>query len=116
MPQIEPLESLKSCEPPLRLISRSSLIFIGRDSHGNWVVRDQAGLFGGLFVNRSEALRFAMLENGCRPQAVIMVPGILEFGISGPAKSVANDRVALVKPSRSRRPGAGLTLTSQVHL
>jgi len=114
MPQIEPLQSLESCEPPLRLLSRSSLFFIGRDSRSNWVVRDQAGLFGGLFVNRSEALRFAMRENG-RPRAVIMVPGILEFSIGGLPKAVANDPTALSKPSRSRRPGGGLTLTSQVH-
>ena len=70
----------------MRPLSRSSLFFIGTDRRGNWVVRDQAGLCGGLFVNRSEALRFAMLENGRRPQAVIMVPGILEFSIDGPAK------------------------------
>jgi hypothetical protein len=80
MAQIESQESQESCEPPLRPLSRSSsLLFIGTDSRGNWVARDQAGLCGGLFVNRSEALHFAMLENGRRPQAVIMVPGILEF-------------------------------------
>ena len=100
MTQIELLQSPESCEPPLRSLPRSSLFFIGRDSRGNWVVRDKAGLCGGLFVNRSEALRFAMLENGRRPQAVIMVPGILEFSIGEPAKAVANDSmgVAEAKP------------------
>jgi hypothetical protein len=92
MAQIESQESQKSCEPPLRPLSRSSsLLFIGTDSRGNWVVRDQAGLCGGLFINRSEALRFAMLENRRRPRAVIMVPDILEFTIGGPAKAVAKD-------------------------
>ena len=96
MTQIESQESQESREPPLRPLSRPSLLFIGTDSHGNWVVRDQAGLCGGLFVNRSEALRFAMLENGHRPQAVIMVPGILEFSIDGPAKAAAaNDSTAI---------------------
>jgi hypothetical protein len=89
MAQIESQESQASCEPPLRSLSRSSRFFIGTDRRGNWVVRDQAGLCGGLFVNRSEALHFAMLENGRRPQAVIMVPGILEFSIDGPAKAAA---------------------------
>ena len=79
MAQIEPQESQESCEPPLGRLPRPSLFFIGTDRRGNWVVWDQAGLCGGLFVNRSEALRFAMLENGRRPQAVIMVPGILEL-------------------------------------
>lgn len=54
---------------------------IGRNSRGNWVVRDQAGLRGGLFIDRTEALRFALFENGRRPQAVLMVPGILELDL-----------------------------------
>jgi hypothetical protein len=97
MAQVESHESQESCEPPLRPLSRSSLFFIGRDSRGNWVVRDQAGLCGGLFINRSEALRFAMLANGHRPRAVIMVPGILEFSIGGPAKVVAKDSTGVVE-------------------
>ena len=52
---------------------------IGKNSRGNWVVQDQEGLCGGLFIDRAEALKFAMFENGDRPQAVIMVPHILEL-------------------------------------
>jgi len=66
-------------EPPSARCSKSSLFLIGKDSHGNWVVQDQDGLCGGLFVDRTEALKFAMFENGHRPQAVIMVPGVLEL-------------------------------------
>jgi hypothetical protein len=96
MARIESQESQESCEPPLRPLSRSSsLLVIG--TGGNWVVRDQAGLCGGLFINRSEAFRFAMLEAGRRPRAVIMVPGILEFNIGGPAKAVAKDSTGAVK-------------------
>jgi hypothetical protein len=61
---------------------------IGKDSRGNWVVQDDQGSCGGLFVNRAEALKFAMFENGNRPQAVVMVPGVLELDMSrkaGPA-------------------------------
>jgi len=61
----------------------SSLFLIGQNSRGDWVVRDPRGLRGGLFVNRAEALRFAMFENGNRPQAVIMVPGVLELDMGG---------------------------------
>jgi hypothetical protein len=39
-------------------------------------------LRGGLFINRAEALRFAMFENGRQPQAVVMVPWILELNMS----------------------------------
>jgi hypothetical protein len=52
---------------------------IGRDCRGYWVVQDQSGLRGGLFVSRVEALKFAMFENGHRPQAAILVPGVLEL-------------------------------------
>jgi hypothetical protein len=70
-------------EPPSRRTPLPSRLFrIGRNSRGNWVVQDQRGLCGGLFVNRSEALKFAMFENGRCPQAVIMVPGILELDLS----------------------------------
>ena len=68
--------------------SRIPLFMIGKDSRGNWVVQDNQGSCGGLFVNRAEALKFAMFENGNRPQAVIMVPGIFELDMSrkaGPA-------------------------------
>jgi hypothetical protein len=70
-------------EPP----SRNHLFMIGRNSRGNWVVRDQTGLRGGLFVGRAEALRFALFENGRRPQAVLMVPGILELDLNQTAST-----------------------------
>ena len=70
-------------KPPSPSCSRSSLFLVGRNSRGNWVVQDQSGLCGGLFVDRAEALKFARFENGNRTQAVIMVPGILELDMSG---------------------------------
>jgi hypothetical protein len=76
-------------EPPSSS-SNSSLFLIGKDSRGNWVVQDQRGLCGGLFVDRVEALKFAMFENGNRPQAVIMVPGVLELDMSRKPRVGAN--------------------------
>jgi len=64
-----------------------SLFRIGKNSRGNWVVQDQSGLCGGLFVDRAEAVKFAMLENGNRPQAVIMVPGVLELDMHSPTRN-----------------------------
>jgi hypothetical protein len=76
-------------EPPSAARAKS-LFRIGKDSRGNWVVQDQNGLCGGLFVDRAEAVKFAMFENGNRPQAVIMVPGILELDMSGKPRAVRN--------------------------
>lgn len=72
-------------EPPSRPRSKSSLFYIGKDSRGNWVVQDQRHLCGGLFVDRTDALKFALFENGNQPQAVIMVPGTFELDLSGAA-------------------------------
>ena len=55
---------------------------IGQDSRGNWVVRDQSGLRGGLFVGRAEALRYVRSESSNRARTVVMVNGSLEFDTS----------------------------------
>jgi hypothetical protein len=76
-------------DEPLSGTSPGSLRFvIGKDSHGRWVAQDQRGLCGGLFVSRAEAMRFAMFENGGRPQAVTMVPGIVELDMTRRAEAV----------------------------
>jgi hypothetical protein len=72
-------------EPPLSRTPTTPLFLVGKDSHGHWVARDQRGLCGGLFIDRAEALKFAMFENGHCPQAVIMVPGVLELDLSAKA-------------------------------
>ena len=69
---------MKNAAPPsIGQCSKTSLFLIGKNSRGNWVVQDQQGLRGGLFIGRAEALRYAMFENGNRPQAAIMVPEFL---------------------------------------
>ena len=55
---------------------------IGQDRRGNWVVQDQKGVCGGLFVDRAAALRFVRFENSDRPQAVIMVSDCLELDLN----------------------------------
>jgi hypothetical protein len=71
---------MRHAEPPSpSLCSKTPLFLIGRDREGHWVVRDVQGLRGGLFVERKAALKYALFENGNRPQAVVMVPGVLEL-------------------------------------
>jgi hypothetical protein len=55
---------------------------------GKSAMQDQRRLCGGLFVDRAAALRFALFENGHRPQAVVMVPGVFELDLSGAASDV----------------------------
>lgn len=70
----------QEAEPPSCL--RSPLFMIGRDSHGNWVVQDQSGLRGGIFVDRAEALRFVRFENGNQPRAFVIVNDVFELDMS----------------------------------
>ena len=44
-------------------------------------------MLAGWLVNRAQALKFALFENGHRPQAVVMVPGTLELNLTGKAAS-----------------------------
>jgi hypothetical protein len=66
-----------------------SCLFIGRDRSGHWVVKDVRSLCGGLFTNRTEAIRFAMVERQRRPQSVIMLPEDLE--LDGPLNEDPSD-------------------------
>lgn len=64
-------------EPP----SAAPVFLVGRNSRGNWVVRDPTGLRGGLFVDRVQALKYVMSENGHRPRNVVMVAEVLELDL-----------------------------------
>ena len=89
-------------EPPSWL--RPPLFMVGQDSRGNWVVQDQKGMRGGLFVNREAALRYVRSENGFKPQAVVMVSGGIELEIISNAGAFTprQKRVGFCKPASDR--------------
>ena len=61
---------MKLVEPP-SCSSPSQIVFIGRDKGGHWVAQEQNGLYGGLFVNRAQAIKYALFENGYRPEMIV---------------------------------------------
>jgi hypothetical protein len=64
----------------------SNTVFrVGKDSRGRWVARNDNGRAGGLFVNREAAIKFALFENGHRPEAIVTVPGVFELDLGVPA-------------------------------
>jgi hypothetical protein len=75
------MRNAKEIEPPP--CERPQVFMIGQDSCGNWVVRDQSGLRGGLFVGRAEALRYVRDEAGNHPRAIVMISGAFELDTSG---------------------------------
>ena len=70
--------NVKLVEPP-SCSSPSAIIFIGRNSRGDWVAQEQNGLFGGLFVNRAQAMKYALFENGDHPATIVLTSNIVEL-------------------------------------
>ena len=68
-------------EPPSR---PSSLVVIGRNSRGNWVAQESHGLFGGLFVSRAQAVKYALGENGPHPATIVLSADIVELDRRSP--------------------------------
>lgn len=56
-----------------------NVVIIGRNSRGNWVAQEQNGLFGGLFVNRAQAMKYALFENGHRPETIVLTADVIEL-------------------------------------
>ena len=80
----------------------SSVFILGQDNRGNWVVRDQNGLRGGIFVGRAEALRYVRFEAGDRPRAIVVVNEALELDTSGMRRLPIPHQLSAEEP-RARR-------------
>ena len=59
------------------------MTFIGRNSRGHWVAREQHGRYGGLFVNRDEAVKYALCENGNHPETIVELARGIELDVKG---------------------------------
>ncbi|MCK1679362.1 hypothetical protein IVA87_07785 [Bradyrhizobium sp. 147] len=64
------------CAPPI--------VFVGKNRAGNWVAREQQGAFGGFFINRAEALKYALFKNGHHPESIIEATREIELDIPSP--------------------------------
>ena len=87
---------MKLVEPP-SCSSASTIVFIGRNSRGNWIAQEQNGLYGGLFVNRAQAVKYALFENGHHPETIVELSRGIELDMGG--KLPSSDR----KPDISTR-------------
>ena len=70
---------MKFVEPPSYTPTLSTIVFIGRNHNGNWVACEQNGLFGGLFVNRAQAFKYALFENGHHPETIVELSREIEL-------------------------------------
>ena len=69
---------MKLAEPP-SCSTASTIVFIGRNRRGQWVAQQQNGLYGGLFVNRAQALKYALFENGYHPETIVELSREIEL-------------------------------------
>jgi hypothetical protein len=90
---------VKLIEPP-SCGSASAIVFIGRNSRGQWVAREQNGLYGGLFVNRAQAVKYALFENGHHPETIVELSRAIELDLGGKLPLPANDTRRDIRPSR----------------
>jgi hypothetical protein len=91
--------NVKFVEPP-SCSSASSIVFIGRNSRGNWVAQEQNGLYGGLFVNRAQAVKYVLFENGHHPETIVELSREIELDIGGKFPSSDHNPAAGTQPRR----------------
>ena len=86
--------NVKLVEPP-SCSSASAIVFIGRNRRGQWVAQEQNGLYGGLFVSRAQAVKYALFENGHHPENIVELAREIELDMGeAPTISSAVRRVA----------------------
>jgi hypothetical protein len=73
---------VKLVEPPSCSSAALPLVFIGRNHKGDWVAQEQNGLYGGLFVNRAQAIKYALFENGHHPETIVELSREIELDMS----------------------------------
>jgi hypothetical protein len=84
---------VKLVEPP-SCSSTSNIVFIGKNSRGQWVAQEQNGLYGGLFVNRAQAVKYALFENGHHPETIVELSLEIELDMRGNRPSADRPRIA----------------------
>lgn len=84
---------MKPVEPP-SCSSASAIVFIGKDSRG--VAQEQNGRYGGLFINRAQAVKYALFENGHHPETIIELSHEIELdtGSKLPFPAAGTRRIA----------------------
>ena len=73
---------MKLVEPP-SCSSASAIVFIGKNKRSHWVAQEQNGLYGGLFVNRAQAVKYALFENGHHPETIVELSREIELDMGG---------------------------------
>lgn len=85
---------MKLAKPASCSSASLSLVFIGKNRRGDWVAQEQNGLYGGLFVSRTQAIKYALFENGQHPETVVELSCEIELDMTTPHLSGRRRHVA----------------------
>jgi len=85
--------SVKLVDPPSST-STSTIVLIGRNRRGQWVAQEQNGLYGGLFVSRAQAVKYALFENGQHPETIVELPREIELDMGKSPNAIVSQRAA----------------------
>jgi hypothetical protein len=85
---------VKLIEPPSCSTAASPLVFIGQNHRGDWVAQEQNGRYGGLFVNRAQAIKYALSENGHHPETIVELSRKIELDMGANSLFAASRRLA----------------------
>lgn len=55
---------------------------VGQDGEGHWVAVETGGRAGGIFRSRQDAIRYACVETGCRPDDVRLAVEPIPFRLT----------------------------------
>ena len=91
------MSNVKFVEPP-SCSSASTIVFVGKNSCGQWVAQEQNGLYGGLFVSRAQAVKYALFENGHHPETIVELSREIELDMGG--KLPSSDRTPAAASTR----------------
>jgi hypothetical protein len=72
---------VKLVEPP-SCHSSSAIVFVGKNRRGQWIAQEQSGLYGGLFVSRAQAVKYALFENGHHPEIIVELAYEIELDMN----------------------------------
>ena len=79
------LSPQETCVMPSSLITQPAKpvhrFVVGRDGEGHWIARDEQGLTGGVFSDRTAAIHFAETESDHQPGAVRLAPAAIRLSL-----------------------------------
>lgn len=84
--RVNPVSPMPVALNPLQTVlspaAAASSYLVGQDGEGHWVAIETGGRAGGIFRTRQDAIRYACIETGCRPDDVRLAADPIPFRLT----------------------------------